>query len=312
MEADSRADERPPLVAIVGPTAVGKTALSLALAPRYRGEVVSADSRQLYRYMDVGTAKVTPAERAAAPHHLIDFLDPDAPYTLADYQRDAYAVIAGIHARRGLPILVGGTGLYVRAAIGGFAIPRVAPRPLVREELEAYALEQGTDALYARLVAADPSSAARIDRRNVRRVIRALEVYMVTGRPISAQQTSSPPPWRVLTIGLTVDRAELYRRIDWRVDWQMENGLVAETESLIARGYGCHLPAMSSLGYRQICMYLRGEISLSEAVPLIKTRTHRFARQQYTWFRLDDPGIHWLEADTSAPERALALVAECI
>ncbi|MHB1415761.1 MAG: tRNA (adenosine(37)-N6)-dimethylallyltransferase MiaA, partial [Chloroflexota bacterium] len=284
------------------------SALALSLAPRYRGEIVSADSRQVYRYMDIGTAKPTAQEKALVPHHLVDTVDPDEPYTLAMYQQGAYTAIASVHDRGGLPILVGGTGLYVRAALGGFAIPRVAPNEAVRSELEEYAREKGPEALHSRLAAADPVAAGKIDPRNVRRVIRALEVYEVTGRRISELQESQPPPYRVLTIGLTVERTELYRRIDVRVDWMIENGLVEETRSLIERGYGCDLPSMSSLGYRQICMYLNGEINLPEAVNLIKTRTHRFARQQYTWFRLDDPSITWLPADERASGEAGGLV----
>ncbi len=309
MAKDNGRDERPPLVAIIGPTAVGKTALAIALAPKFRGEVVSADSRQVYRYMDIGTAKATPAERSAVPHHLVDVVDPDEVYTLADYQRDAYAAIAAIHARGGLPLLVGGTGLYVRAALGGFAIPRVPPNAAVRHRLEAYAREHGGDALAERLRAVDPAAAARIDPRNVRRIVRALEVYEVTGQRFSELQQQTPPPWRVLQIGLTLERAELYRRIDERVDWQIEHGLVEETEGLLARGYSCDLPALSGLGYRQICSYLRGELSLAAAIAAIKTRTHRFARQQYTWFRLDDPEIVWLRAGPEAVERASDLVA---
>lgn len=302
--------KRPPVVAIVGPTAVGKTGVSLSLAPAFGGEVVSADSRQIYRYMDIGTAKATHEERARVPHHMIDVVDPDEPFTLADYQAGACAAIEAIHARGGLPLLVGGTGLYVRAALGGYTIPRVPPNPAVRARLEAVAAREGSLALHARLSAVDPAAAARIDHRNVRRVIRALEVFEVSGQRISEQQTVAVPPWRVLRIGLTVERAELYRRIDARVDWQMEHGLLAETEGLIARGFGCELPSMSGLGYRQICMYLRGEVSLVAAVELIKTRTHRFARQQYTWFRLDDPGILWLVADATAAERAAKAVAD--
>lgn len=308
MAAADSAEALPPLVAIVGPTAVGKSALAMALAPRYRGEIISADSRQLYRHMDIGTAKPTPEERQAVPHHLVDFLEPDHEYTLADYQEDAYAAIAVVAARGGLPLLVGGTGLYVRVALGGFGIPRVAPHPAVRRELEAYAAARGADALHRRLAEVDPAAAARIDYRNVRRVVRALEVFEVTGQPISVQQAQAPRPWRVLTLGLTLDRADLYRRIDERVDWQIEHGLVEETERLVAKGFGCHLPALSSLGYRQVCMYLRGELTLVEAINLIKTRTHRFARQQYTWFRLDDPRIRWLRAEAAADVEASRLV----
>ncbi|MHB1131485.1 MAG: tRNA (adenosine(37)-N6)-dimethylallyltransferase MiaA [Chloroflexota bacterium] len=300
--------EKPPLVAIVGPTAVGKSALALALASRWQGEIVSADSRQIYRYMDIGTAKPTAAEQRAARHHLIDVVAPDRVYTLAEYQADALAAIAAIQARGGLPLLVGGTGLYMRAALSGYAIPHVPPQPAVRRELEAYAAEHGADALHARLAGVDPAAAARIDARNIRRVVRALEVYEHTGRPISVQQAQAPGPFRVLTIGLTVPRPVLYQRIDERVDQMLAAGLVEETRALLAMGYGCELPALSGLGYRQVCAYLRGEMELPEAVALIKTRTHRFARQQYTWFRLDDSRIHWLAADATAAERAVELV----
>ena len=308
MAAEESTGAQPPLVAIVGPTAVGKSALAMSLAPLRRGEIISADSRQLYKYMDIGTAKPTLAERRAVPHHMVDFLEPDQPYTLADYQRDAYAAIGKVAARGGLPLLVGGTGLYVRAALGGFGIPRVAPQPRLRAELEAYAAAKGAEALHRRLVEVDPVAAAKIDPRNVRRVVRALEVFEVTGRPISAQQRRAPRPWRVLILGLTAERSELYRRIDERVDWQIEHGLVEETERLVAMGYGCDLPSMSSLGYRQICMYLRGELTLAEAINLIKTRTHRFARQQYTWFRLTDPEIRWLVAGTGVVAEASRLM----
>lgn len=297
------------VVAVVGPTAVGKSALGIALAQAFEGEIVSADSRQVYRRMDIGTAKVTPAERAAVPHHLIDVVEPDEPYSLAVYQADAYAAIEAIHRRGRLPIVVGGTGLYVRAALGGFAIPRVGPDEGVRRRLEAFAREHGGDALYGRLRSVDPVAAARIDPRNVRRVVRALEVYELTGRRFSEQQGASQPPWRVLRIGLTMDRAALYRRIDERVDQMMEAGLLQEVEALIASGYGCELPSMSGIGYRQICAYLRGEVTLAEAVRQIKTSTHRFVRQQYSWFRLDDPEIHWLDAGEPVLPRAKELVA---
>jgi tRNA dimethylallyltransferase len=297
-----------PLVAIVGPTAVGKSALAMSLALQYRGEIISADSRQLYEHMDIGTAKPTPEERQAVPHHLVDFLEPDQEYTLADYQEAVHAAVADISSRGALPMLVGGTGLYVRAALGGFGIPRVAPRPDLRRELEAYAAARGAEALHRRLAEVDPAAAVRIDYRNVRRVVRALEVFTVTGQPISGQQEQTPPPWRVLRLGLTRERDDLYRRIDERVDWMIEHGLVEETEGLVARGFDCDLPALSSLGYRQVCQYLRGELTLAQAVNSIKTRTHRFARQQYTWFRLDDERIHWFAAGADAGAEASRLL----
>lgn len=289
------------VLAIVGPTAVGKTALSIELARRVDGEIVSADSRQIYRAMDIGTAKATPEEQAAAPHHLIDVVDPDEELTLAHYRRLAAEAIAEITARGRLPILVGGTGLYVRAVLEGWTVPEVPPQPELRRELEAWAEREGHEALHQRLAEVDPAAAARIDARNVRRVIRALEVYHATGEPISALQRKEPPAYHVFTIGLTMARPDLYRRIDERVDRMVAAGLVAEVRALLARGYSLELPAMSGLGYRQIGQHLRGEVSLEEAVALIKRHTRRFVRQQYNWFRLSDPSIHW--ADVSQPFR---------
>ncbi|NOZ30192.1 MAG: tRNA (adenosine(37)-N6)-dimethylallyltransferase MiaA [Chloroflexi bacterium] len=302
-------ETRPPLIAIVGPTAVGKTALSLDLAEAVNGEVVSADSRQIYRYMDIGTAKPTPDERARVPHHLLDVVDPDQTLTLAQYQRLAYAAIEEIHRRGRVPLLVGGTGLYVRAVLEGLRIPEVPPDPELRARLEAEAAEQGPEALHARLAALDPVAAARIDPRNVRRVIRALEVCLIAGRPISELQQASPPPYRILRLGLTRPRRELYARIDARVDAMMAAGLVDEVRSLLARGYGPELPAMTGLGYRQICQYLAGEMTLEEAVREIKRRTRRFVRQQQTWFRPDDPRIRWFDLSKTPPE---AIISEAV
>lgn len=285
----------PPLVAIVGPTAVGKTALAIELAQAIQGEIVSADSRQIYRHMDIGTAKPTPAERAQVPHHLLDVVDPDQPMTLAEYQRLAYAAIEEIHRRERVPLLVGGTGLYVRAVLEGLRIPEVPPDPELRTRLEAEARALGAEALHARLAALDPVAARRVDPRNVRRVIRALEVCLRAGRPISELQEAIPPPYRILRVGLTRPRRELYARIDARVDAMIAAGLVEEVRSLLARGYGPELPAMSGLGYRQICRYLAGEQTLEEAIREIKRKTRRFVRQQQTWFRLDDPRVHWFD-----------------
>ncbi len=298
-----------PLLAIVGPTAAGKTALSLILAQALGGEIVSADSRQVYRGMDIGTAKATPEERALVPHHLLDVVDPDQVLTLAEYQRLAYAAIDDILARGRLPLLVGGTGQYVRAVLEGWRIPEVAPQPELRAALEAEAAAHGAAALHDRLAALDPVAAARIDPRNVRRVIRALEVCLSTGRPISELQTKSPPPYRVVQIGVTRARPELYARIDARVERMIEAGLVDEVRRLAAAGYGWDLPAMTGLGYRQIGQYLRGEITLDEAVALIKRGTRRFVQQQYNWFRPDDPAIHWVDPGVVGPEAVLQLLA---
>ncbi len=294
-----RAGHARSLVAIVGPTAVGKTAMALRLADDLPVEVVSADSRQVYRYMDIGTAKPTPEERQRVKHHLLDIVDPDEPFTLAQYQQLAYAAIDDVHRRGNVPVLVGGTGLYVKAVLEGLDIPHVEPDPELREQLYAEADAEGHNALHRRLSELDPAAAERIDPRNVRRVVRALEVFYRMGRPISALQSASPPPYRILRIGLAMPRHELYRRIDERLERMLAAGLVQEVRSLVEQGYDYELPAMSGLGYRQIGMYLRGELSLPEAVRLIKRQTRRFVRQQASWFRADDPEIVW--CDASAP-----------
>jgi tRNA dimethylallyltransferase len=285
------------LVTVVGPTAAGKTALSIELADRLNGEIVSADSRQIYRYMDIGTAKATAEERARVPHHLIDVVDPDQVLTLAEYQARAYGAIEDIAARGKLPLLVGGTGQYVAAVVEGWRIPEVPPQPALRAALEAEAAERGSEALHARLAELDPPAAARIDHRNVRRVIRALEVCLTTGQPISELQRKSPPPYRLTQIGVTRERTALYERIDRRVDAMVAAGLVDEVAGLVARGYGWELPAMSGLGYRQIGQFFAGEVTLDEAIALIKKGTRRFTQQQHNWFRLDDPAIRWVDGE---------------
>lgn len=284
------------LIVIVGPTAVGKTHLSLRLAQDFDGEIVSADSRQVYRGMDIGTAKPTPEERALVPHHLIDVVAPDEPFSLAQYQKLAYQAIGAILARGRVPFLVGGTGQYVRAVVEGWGIPRVPPNEQLRAELFRQAEVEGPWALHARLREVDPAAAERIDPSNVRRVVRALEVYLETGQPITELQRKKPPPYRILQIGLTMERQELYRRIDERVDRMIEEGLVEEVRGLVERGYSYDLPSMSGLGYQQIGMYLRGLVSLEEAVQLIKHHTRRFVRHQYNWFRLNDESIRWFDA----------------
>jgi tRNA dimethylallyltransferase len=285
----------PPLIAIVGPTAVGKTATAIRLCGDFDGEIISSDSRQVYRGLDIGTAKPTSEERAAAVHHLIDVVDPDQVLGLAEYQALAYAAINEVLARKRVPFLVGGTGQWVRAVIEGWGVPRVPPDYELRAELEAEANRAGPQALHARLALADPDAAAKIDYRNVRRVIRALEVYLKTGVPISQHQRAQAPPYRILQIGLTMPREMLYARADTRLERMLADGLLAEVRALVDQGYHLGLPAMSGLGYRQMGQHLAGELSLDEAVSLIKKETRRFIRQQYNWFRLDDPAIHWFD-----------------
>ena len=274
-----------PLIAIVGPTAVGKTALAIRIAKRFGGEIVSADSRQVYRGMDIGTAKPSHAEQAEAPHHLIDVVDPDADFSLATYQDAAYATIAEITARGCLPILVGGTGQYQAAVLQGWQIPRVAPQPELRARLESEAEQHGVAALHARLANVDPAAAEGIMSTNLRRIIRALEVFEITGQPISAQQTMHPPPYRIQTIWLTLPVAQLYEQIDQRVDQMIASGLLAEVSQLLERGYRWELAAMSGLGYREFQPYFSSEQTLAEVVTRLKFNTHAFARRQPNWFR---------------------------
>ena len=284
-------------LAIVGATATGKTALAVALAERLRGEIVNADSRQVYRGMDIGTAKPTEAEQRAARHWLIDVADPREPLTLATYLDLARAAIHDIHARERVAIICGGTGQYVWALLEGWTVPRVPPDHALREELAQIAEREGVEALVEELRAADPVSAERIDPRNVRRVIRAIEVMRATGRPFSESRSRSQTDIATPIVGLTIQRARLYERIDRRVDAMIAAGLVEEVRRLQSGGCGCDLPAMSSIGYRQVCDHLSGAYTLEEAVTRIKTETHRLARMQHAWFREDDARIAWLDAD---------------
>lgn len=298
--------QHPLLVVIVGPTGIGKSALALRLASDLAAvrpaEIVSADSRQIYRGMDIGTAKPTPAELAQAPHHLIDILDPDQGFSLAEYQERAYASIDKAVRRDHLPMLVGGTGQYVRAVVEGWRIPRVAPDPEFRARLQAESEREGHLALYQRLIEIDPAAAEFVDARNVRRVIRALEVCDKSGRPFSEQRGQEPPPYTILAIGLTMEREALYQRVDARVDRMVAQGLVDEVRGLVSRppagrGYDWSLPAMSSLGYAQLRDFFEGSASLDQCIDKIKYDTHRFIRQQYAWFRAAQRRwqIHWVD-----------------
>jgi tRNA dimethylallyltransferase len=289
------------LVAIVGPTATGKTALAARLAERLGGEIVNADSRQVYRGMDIGTAKPAAEERARARHWLIDAVDPDEPFSLGRYLDLANEALADCWSRGVLPLLAGGTGQYIWALLEGWQVPRVPPDQQLRAELEAQAEREGPASLIEELERVDPAYAARVDRQNLRRVIRALEVYRRTGRPISSCQTRRPPGVAWSAIGLACERDELYRRIDARVEAMVAAGLVDEVRGLIERGYGCGLPAMSAIGYRQVCQHLAGELSLAEAIERVKTETHRLWRMQRNWFREGDLRIHWIDVTAGDP-----------
>ena len=300
------------LIAIVGPTGVGKSKLALRLAPTFSGEIVSADSRQVYRYMDIGTAKSTRQELSLVSHHLINLVNPDEDFSLAQYQELAYRAIRDIHQRNKLPLLVGGSGLYVWSVLEGWGIPLVPPDLEFRYNLEEKAAKSGKDELYQELAKVDPVAAQRIGRCNVRRVIRALEVHRGTGIPLSQLQHKEAPPFDTLIIGLTVDRAELYHRIDLRVDEMIRQGLVSEVEKLLDMGYDFNLPAMSGIGYKQIGMFLKGELTLEAATQQIKFETHRFVRHQYSWFQLKDDRIKWFDIERTPDSEVTSLVAQFV
>lgn len=286
----------PRCLAIVGATATGKTALAIALAQALDGEIINADSRQIYRGMDVGTAKPTAAEQGAARHWLIDAVDPDQPYSLALWLDAARVAMADIEARGRTAIVAGGTGQYMWSLLEGWQVPRVPPDAGLRAELESLAQREGAGAVARELAAIDPAAAASIDANNVRRLVRAIEVTRATGRRFSEWQSDRLPAPAATILGLRMPRETLYARIDARVDAMMVAGFEEEVRGLIAAGYGCDLRAMSGIGYRQMCEYLAGECSLAEAVAKMKTETHRLARMQHAWFGEADPRIAWLDA----------------
>ena len=292
------------LLAVVGPTGVGKSAFALRVSKELGGEIVNADSRQVYRRLDVGTAKPTLADQAYVPHHLIDVVDPHETYSLAQFLTQATAAISDIHSRSRLPVVAGGTGQYVRALLEGWKAPAVEPDLEIRRTLEERARTSGVASLVAELSEIDPEAAERVDPRNVRRVVRALEVaYSGSSDAVRKE----PPPYNVLVIGLTLDRSSLYERIDGRVDAMIASGWLSEVEGLLVDGYGPDLPSMSSVGYSELADVLAGVLSMDEAVRRIKYRTHRLARAQYAWFRLNDDRIRWFDA-TGEIDQALATV----
>ena len=300
------------LVAIVGPTGIGKSQLALSLAQRFSGEIVSADSRQVYRHMNIGTAKPTPQELSLVPHHLIDRVNPDEDFSLAQYQQLAYRAIEDIQRRGKLAFLVGGSGLYVWSVVEGWRIPQVQSNPEFRHSLEREATEDEKNKLYQELMQVDPVAAQRIDPRNIRRIIRALEVYKDTKVPFSQLQYKQAPLFDILIIGLTADRAEIYHRTDRRVDEMIDRGLVAEVKKLMEMGYDFTLPAMSGIGYKQIGMFLKGELTLAVATQRIKFETHRFVRHQHAWFRLKDNRIRWFDIQSRSESEVTAAITQFI
>lgn len=299
-----------PIVFIVGPTATGKSRLAIALSRHFNGEIINADSRQVYRFMDIGTAKPTAAEQAQVRHHLLDVLDPDESFDLASFLSLARQSTLEIRGRGNLTLVAGGTGQYIWALIEGWRVPKVPPNPSFRcmmlEEVE----RNGPLSVYQQLQEADPTRASQLDPRNLRRVIRALEILD------HGQLSSSDPEqkhWQLenpLIIGLTMERKALYQRIDDRVDEMLASGLLEEVRELARKGYQLGQAPLSSPGYRELGQYLAGEISLDEAVQRTNFQTHRLVRRQYTWFKLRDKRINWLDGtDSSLEAEATHLVS---
>ncbi len=286
-----------PVTVIVGPTAVGKTAFAIELAKIANAEIVSADSRYFYRGMDIGTAKPTPEERQSIPHHLIDVADPDETWSLALFQQKAYDTIASIHERGKNVIVVGGTGQYIRALLQGWSPPTMEADLVMRAVLEDWANEIGPMEIHKKLAILDPIAAEKIDYRNVRRTIRALEVIFGSGQRFSEQRKVTESPYSFLILGLNRSRSSLYQRIDQRIDQMIRQGFIEEVAGLLEKGYSPTLPSMSAIGYREISAYLNHEISLDEAIRLIKQRTRNFVRRQSNWFKTSDPQIHWFNLE---------------
>jgi len=295
------------IVIIAGPTGVGKSVLALGLAERFGMEIISADSRQVYRELDIGTAKPGRVERARVPHHLVDYVEPDESYSVARFRDDAEVVLADLAARRVGALVVGGTGHYVQALSDRIEPPRVPPQPELRAALERLAAERGANALHAQLEQLDPASAQAIPPSNVRRAIRAIEVARATGQPFSRIGRRRGKRRMALRVALTLSREELYRRVDARVDRMLAAGWLDEVRGLLRRGYDPDLPALAATGYRELIAHLRGELSLEDAVQRIKWASHAYIRRQYVWLRRQ-PSYRWLEAGPSAYTRVEPLV----
>lgn len=288
-----------PLLVIIGPTAIGKTSLSIELALRFNGEIISGDSMQVYRYMDIGTAKIKSEEMKGVPHHLLDIKDPGESFSAADFQALAREKIKEVSQRGKLPILVGGTGLYINSVIDPYEFTPQKGVDEYRKEMFRLAEDKGNESLHRMLAEVDPEAAHRIHINDLKRITRALEYYRITGKPISGNtraKENESSIYDLLIIGLIMNRTQLYKRINERVELMMKQGFLQEVKSLINQGFTPDLPSMQGLGYKQLCSYLQGEYDLSMAVELIKRDTRRFAKRQLTWFRRDQR-IIWVDLD---------------
>lgn len=301
-----------PLVVLVGPTAVGKTQIAIELAEILNGEIISADSRLFYRGMDIGTAKPSLEERSRISHHLIDVADPDQVWSLAIFQKAAKESIIGIHTKGRLPFLVGGTGQYIRAVTQGWTPPAVEPDSNLRVVLESLSKEYGNNWLHAKLYLLDPLAAEKIDPRNVRRTIRALEVIFSTGRRFSEQKGMDDSPYSLVEIGLIRPRKELYQRVDARVDAMFEQGFLEEVKGLLSKGYSPDLPTMSAIGYRECVKVLEGKLTEEQAKKEIYRTTRIFVRRQANWFKQKDPHIHWFDAGSTPLTEILKFIGDSL
>ena len=299
-----------PLLILIGPTAVGKTDTAILLARQLDAEIISVDSRYFYRGMDIGTAKPSQAEMGGIPHHLIDVANPDERWSLTIFQEAAKRHIEEIYARGRLPMLVGGTGQFIRAVMDDWQPPEQAPDERMRTVLETWGRQIGPAEIHRRLALIDPQAAARIDANNLRRTVRALEVIFKTGVRFSEQRRQNPSPYTCLQIGLIRSREELYARIDERIDLMLKNGLIEEVRGLMEAGYSLSLPSMSAIGYREVGQYIRGEITLEEAAIQMKRLTRQFVRRQANWFIENDPDIHWYEANNLPIDEIVQLARE--
>lgn len=300
------------VVVILGPTAVGKTYAAIEVAEKIGGEIVSVDSRLLYHGMDIGTAKPSPEEMKKVRHHLVNVADPTETWSLSDFQQAADEAINSIIQRGNLPILVGGTGQYLRAITQGWSPPEIAADPEMRAALERWLGEIGPEELHHRLGRVDKDAAMNIQWQNWRRTIRAWEVILKTGKKFSEQRIKIPVPYHIFQIGLTLPRKQLFNKIDARIDAMLENGFIAEVQTLVNRGYDFSLPAFSAIGYREIYAYLMGDISLETAKALMQKSTRQYVRRQANWFKMTDPAIHWLSVDDQVVENIITLIRNWI
>lgn len=299
--------QKPPLILIVGPTAVGKTELAIRIAKKLNGEIISADSRLFYRGMDIGTAKPAKAEMDAVPHHLIDIVEPSETLSLTRFRELAAQIVCEIHKRGKLPFLVGGTGQYVRAITQDWEPPGVSPNEKLREILENLARANSPEWLHAKLFFLDPAAADKIDARNIRRTVRALEVILSSGRKFSAQRAKGESSYHLITIGLIRPRPELYQRIDQRIEAMFANGLLDEVKNLLQKGFSPALPSMSAIGYRECVRVLQGEMDIEQAQSEMRRITRVFVRRQGNWFKEADSQIRWFNPSAENAEEEITL-----